>query len=473
MTQSNGQSYIVIVTIWTPSLADRSGPLYLAIADALAEDARSGRLRPGTRLPTHRELADRLGVTVGTVTRGYAEAARRGVVAGEVGRGSFVRGPAADFLSPALREADEGLVELGLNLPPPLGEGKGGVLSRTLQALAQQDLSALLDYPSDGAARGHREAGAAWLARAGLKADPERVLVSSGSQHALTVVFAAFLRPGDVLLTEALTYPGVKGVAGLLNLRLVGVPLDAHGLLPDAFEAACRAHAPRALYLIPTIHNPTTVVLGEARRREIARVARAHNVVVVEDDVHRLLAEEAPAPIASLLPELSCFLLGTSKTLAPGLRIGFIYAPAPLVPRIAAGIRATTWMAAPLMAEIFARWERDGTALKLLKRRRDEARARQRLAAELLEGFNLQAHPSSHHAWLHLPEPWRGETFEAEARRSGVAVTPAQAFQVGRASAPHAVRLGLGAPRTREELRTGLERVAAALARTAETPMLV
>ena len=459
--------------MWTPSLADRSGPLYLAIADALAEDARSGRLRPGARLPTHRELADRLGVTVGTVTRGYAEAARRGVVAGEVGRGSFVRGPAADLLSPALREAEDGLVELGLNLPPPLDEGKGGVLSRTLHALAQQDLSALLDYPSDGAASGHREAGAAWLARAGLKADPERVLVSSGSQHALTVVFAAFLRPGDVLLTEALTYPGVKGVAGLLNLRLVGVPIDGHGLLPDAFEAACRSHAPKALYLIPTIHNPTTVVLGEARRREIARVARAHNVVVVEDDVHRLLAEEAPPPIATLLPELSCFLLGTSKTLAPGLRIGFIHAPAPLVPRIAAGIRATTWMAAPLMAEIFARWERDGTALKLLKRRRDEARARQRLAAEVLEGVSLQAHPSSHHAWLHLPEPWRADTFEAEARRSGVAVTSAQAFQVGRASAPHAVRLGLGAPRTREELRTGLERVAAALARTAETPMLV
>jgi DNA-binding transcriptional MocR family regulator len=250
--------------------------------------------------------------------------------------------------------------------------------------------------------------------------------------------------------------------------------MDAHGLLPDAFEAACRTQAPRALYLIPTIHNPTTVVLSESRRREIARIARAHNVVVVEDDIHRLLAEEAPPPIAAFLPELSCFLLGTSKTLAPGLRVGFIHAPAPLVPRISAGIRATTWMAAPLMAEIFARWERDGTALKLLKRRREEARSRQRLAAELLAGFRLDAHPTSHHAWLHLPEPWRAETFEAEARRCGVAVTPAQAFQVGRASAPHAVRLGLGAPRTREELRTGLERVAAALARTAEaSPMLV
>ncbi|HET7291141.1 MAG TPA: PLP-dependent aminotransferase family protein [Vicinamibacteria bacterium] len=461
------------MTSWAPSLQGREGPLYLAIADALAEDARSGRLRPGARLPTHRELADRLGVTVGTVTRGYAEAARRGVVAGEVGRGSFVRGP-VELPGPGLGEADEGLVELGLNLPPPLDEGKGGALSRTLQALAQQDLSALLEYAPDGAAASHREAGAAWLNFAGLKADPARVLVSSGSQHALTVVFSAFLRPGDVLLTEALTYPGVKGVAGLLNLRLQGVPMDAHGLVPDALEAACRSQAPRALYLIPTIHNPTTVVLSETRRREIARIARAHNVIVVEDDVHRLLAEDAPPPVAALLPELTCFLLGTSKTLAPGLRVGFIHAPAPLVPRIAAGIRATTWMAAPLMAEIVARWQRDGTAVRLLKKRREEARARQRLAAELLEGYALDAHPTAHHAWLHLPEPWRAESFVAEARRSGVAVTPAQAFQVGRAPAPHAVRLGLGAPRSREELRVGLERVAAALARGAEaSPMLV
>ncbi len=462
------------MTMWTPSLANRSGPLYLAIADALAEEARSGRLRPGTRLPTHRELADRLGVTVGTVTRGYAEAARRGVVTGEVGRGSFVRGPIELPGSAFGGEAGEGLVELGLNHPPPLDEAKGGALSRTLHALAQQDLSALLDYAPDGAARAHREAGAAWLALAGLNADPARVLVSSGSQHALTVVFSAILRPGDLLLTEALTYPGVRGLAGLLNLRLLGVPMDAHGLLPDALEAACRTHAPRALYLIPTIHNPTTAVLSEARRREIARIARAHNVLVVEDDVHRLLAEEAPPPIASLMPELSCFLLGTSKTLAPGLRVGFIHAPAPLVPRIAAGIRATTWMAAPLMAEIVARWERDGSGLKLLRRRREEARSRQRLAAELLEGFSLQTHPTSHHAWLHLPEPWRAETFVAAARRCGVAVTPAQAFQVGRVAAPHAVRLALGAPRTREELRTGLERVAQALTRTAEpSPMLV
>ncbi len=450
------------MTSWVPDIGGRSGPLYLLIADALGEDARSGRLRPGARLPTHRELADKLGVTVGTVTRGYAEAARRGLLTGEVGRGTFLRGPLQE-LAPAPAAAP-GLVELGLNLPPPLDESKGGPLSRTLEALARQDLSSLLDYAPDGAATAHREAGASWMKLAGLDADPERVQVSSGSQHALTAVFSAFLRPGDLVLTEALTYPGVKGVAALLNLRLQGVPMDSHGLDPEAFEAACRGpQAPRALYVIPTIHNPTTLVMGEARRREVVRIARAHDVMVIEDDIHRLLAETAPPPLASLAPESVCYLLGTSKTLAPGLRVGFIHAPETLSARIAAGIRATTWMAAPLMAEIVARWLKDGTALRLLKRRREEARARQKLAALALDGFRLDAQPTAHHAWLHLPEPWRAEAFAAQAGRQGVSVTPAQAFQVGRAAAPHCVRLGLGAPRTREELSRGLELLAGVL----------
>ncbi len=459
--------------MWVPQIESRSGPLYVAIADALAEDARTGRLRPGSRLPTHRELADGLGVTVGTVTRGYAEAARRGLLTGEVGRGTFLRGPAPE-LSPAPAASQPGLVDLSLNLPPPLGEGKGGAFGRTLAALASQDLSSLLDdYAPEGASPGHREAGAAWLELSGLRAEPARTLVTSGSQHALTVVLSAFLRPGDLVLTEGLTYPGVKGVAALLNLRLQGLAMDGQGLDPAAFEAACRTQAPRALYTIPTIHNPTTTTMGEGRRREIVRIARAHGVVVVEDDVHRLLAEDAPAPLASLAPESVCYLLGTSKTLAPGLRVGFLHAPEHLVARIAAGIRATTWMAAPLMVEVVARWLKDGTAQKLLKRRRDEARARHRLAAEALAGLRLDCQPTAHHAWLHLPEPWRAETFAASARRQGVAVTPAQVFQVGRAAAPHCVRLGLGAPRTREDLERGLSALASTLRSPVEASLML
>jgi DNA-binding transcriptional MocR family regulator len=463
------------MTIWVPELGSREGPLYLAIADALAQDSAKGRLRAGTRLPTHRDLAERLGVTVGTVSRAYAEAARRGLVSGEVGRGTFARGaPSEPGPRPAEPAGEPVPIDLSRNHPPRLDETRGGMLSRTFAALARrEDVGGLLDYVPDGGLREHREAGAAWISLSGVKAAPENVLVTNGSQHGMTAIFGAVARPGDVVLTEALTYPGMKALAALLHLRLVGLPMDEHGLRPDGFAAACRGAAVRALYTIPTIHNPTTTVMPETRRREIAKVARDNGVLIVEDDVHGLLPDAAPPPIASFAPESACYLMGTAKSLAPGLRIGYLLAPPALVPRLAAGVRATTWMATPLMAEIAAGWIADGTARQILKRRRDEARARQRLAAAAFQRFRADAHPSAYHVWLQLPEPWRSETFADQARRRGVAVTPAQAFVVGRATAPHAVRVCLGAARDRVELERGLQTLVEVLDGPVESGLMV
>jgi DNA-binding transcriptional MocR family regulator len=386
--------------MWRPTLTHGSGPLYLEIAEALAAAVASGTLSPGRRLPTHRELADRLGVTVGTVSRAYAEAARRGLVNGEVGRGTFVRGGPEE------------------------------------------------------------EAGAAWVGRAGVPAAPERVLVCTGSQHGLAVVLATLLRPGDLLLTESLTYAGLKSVAGLLHLRVAGLPVDAQGLRPEAFEDACRKGRARALYLIPTLHNPTTAVMPLERRREIAAIAERHGVAVVEDDVHGLLPEKRPAPVAALAPERTCFLTSTSKTLAPGLRVAYVLAPAPMVPRLTDSLRATTWAVAPLTAAVASSWINSGTADAILAARRNEARSRQALAREILDGADFDAQPEAYYLWLRLPELWRRDSFTAVLRARGVALTPADAFAVGRDPAPHAVRLCIGAVRHREALRRGLALVA-------------
>jgi DNA-binding transcriptional MocR family regulator len=347
----------------------------------------------------------------------------------------------------------------------PAAGALADVLQRTLASLATRaDLGSLLGYPSDGGRLAHREAGAAWIARSGLAAAPENVLVCAGSQHALTVALATLVQPGDLLLAEAVTYPGLKALANLLHVRLEGLPLDRDGLRPDALEEACRRGGVGALYLVPTIQNPTGSVMSEARRREIAAIARAHGLSVIEDDIHALLAPERPAPIAAFAPERTCYLTSTSKTLAPGLRVGYILAPPGEAARLAAGVRATTWGAAPLTAEIVSQWIRDGTADALLAARRGEAAARQALAAEALAGADYEAHPVGYHLWLRLPEPWRSESFVAQVARRGVAVTPAEAFVVGRGAAPHAVRLCLGAPRTRESLARGLRAVADTLA---------
>ena len=450
------------MTMWAPDLASRSGPRYLAIVEALAADVGSGQLSSGSRLPTHRDLAETLGITVGTVSRAYAEAARRGLVSGEVGRGTFVRARSLPPFSPGLRTS--GLLDLSQNHPPPEGPGFRAALEKALLALARQaDLGPLLDYPSDGGNDSDREAGAEWIARTGLPAEAGRVLVCAGSQHGLTTVLATLLQPGELLLTEELTYPGLKAAAGLLHLRLQGLPMDAHGLRPEAFEDACRGGAARALYTIPTIQNPTASVMPEERRREITAIARAHGVAVVEDDIHALLPPHRPLPIAAHAPELSYYLMSTSKTLVPGLRIAYVLAPEGMVGRLAASLRASVWAAAPLMAALASSWIRDGTADAIVAERRGEAAARQSLVRERLAEARFDAHPFGYYVWLHLPEPWRSDTFADELRARGVVVSPPEAFVVGRAPVPHAVRLCLGAPRTREDLDRGLTAVAEAL----------
>ena len=450
--------YIVTMTIWMPRLEGREGPRYRAIVEALAEDLAAGSLRHGDRMPTHRELADRLGVTVGTVSRAYGEAARRGLVSGEVGRGTFV------LRGEGRHEAGEvdGLVDLGQNHPPePAAQPQRAALLAALGSLTgRADAGRLLDYPAAGGNDADREAGASWIERAGVPAAPEDVLVCTGSQHGLTVVLATLLEPADVLLTEALTYAGVKAVAGLLHLRLKGLAIDADGLRPDALEDACREGGAKALYLIPTHHNPTTAIMPEARRREIVAVARTHGLAIVEDDVHGLLPAERPRPIAALAPERSYYLTSTSKTLAPGLRIAYVLAPPAMVPRLVASLRATTWAVAPLTAAVASLWIRDGTADRLLEARRGEARERQAIARARLAGADLDAKPEAYYLWLRLPEPWRGDAFAAAARARGVLVTPAEAFAVGREPAPHAVRICIGAARTREALGRGLDAVA-------------
>jgi DNA-binding transcriptional MocR family regulator len=432
--------------MWRPEVEGRPGPRYRAIADALARDVARGRLAPGMRLPTHRALADQLGVTVGTVTRAYAEAARRGLLSGEVGRGSFIRS-APTPLSHLLPPGTAGVVNLSVNHPPVTARDRAA-LKASLAALARRaDVADLLfGYQPEAGLPRHRQAAAGWISRTGLAARPEDVVVCAGGQHAMTVTLATLLEPGDLLLTESLTYPGVKTLAGLLRLRLHGVPIDEHGLRPDALETVLRAGSARALYCLPTFHNPTTALMPEARRAEIAELCRRYGVPIVEDDVPGPLPLERPRPLVTFAPEIGYYVTTTSKCLAPGLRVAYVLAPPGGADRIAAALRATTWMAAPLGVEIATRWMEDGTADALLDARRQEARARHELARRLLGRLEYRAHPDAYHVWLTLPDPWPSAAFAARARQSGVAIAPADVFMVGRGAPPHAVRISLGGP---------------------------
>ncbi|NMJ40257.1 PLP-dependent aminotransferase family protein [Roseomonas sp. JC162] len=440
---------------WIARVARHEGPIYRAIAETIGAAVAAGELRDGDRLPTHRALADALGIDLTTVTRAYAEARRMGLLQATVGRGSFIRA------APAVGGPGSA-VDLSMNLPPlPASPALPDLLRDGMAAmLGAPGAAEVLTYRSGAGSGAERAAGAAWLSPVLGEVPVERVLLSPGAQPALMVVLGALLAPGEVVLTDAMTYPGLRGAAAQLGLRLRGVAADADGMLPDAIAAACQAEPrPKALYCVPTMHNPTAATMPLTRREAIAALARTLGLQVIEDDAYGLLPA-APLPaIASLAPEC-CFHVATvSKVISPALRVAWMVVPdARWAARMATALRATVLMASPLLAGLFTRWVGDGTAAAVLGAIRHECAARQRIAQEVLAGARFAAHPEGIHLWLDLPAGWDRLDFAAQLRRRGLAVVPSDAFAVGAPVA--AVRVSLGAAADRTALRGALGAIA-------------
>jgi len=312
---------------WLPTLSEWQGPIFLRIVDALAGDVASGKLVRGQRLPTHRALAAALDVDLTTVTRAYGEARRRGLLEARVGQGTFVSETTARA---SLDLPAQVKIDLSMNIPP-------------------QPVEANLDLRI---------------------ADAERIVIYPGSQAIIFNTLLALTSPGDVVLTEALTFPGIKAAAAKLGVRLIGVAMDGEGVRPDALKDACRVHKPKAVYLVPTQHNPTTVTIGPARRKAIAEVVRKSGSLLIEDDTYGPL--EAPvAPIASLIPERTYLAASFSQCVAPGLRVAYLLAPDAAAEQIMrSALQATTQMPPPLMVALLTHWIRSGIADELSSAKR-------------------------------------------------------------------------------------------------------
>lgn len=451
------------MTNWTPNLPER-GPRYLAIAEALAADISSGRLASGAKLPTHRDLAWDLKVTVGTVTRAYREAERRGLVVGEVGRGTFVRDPraAARYRVGAhipLEQAPNAF-DLHFAAPPPVPAATE--LAEALSAMAgDASLERFLAYPPNEGYPAHREAAAEWLSATGWEADPARILITNGAHHGVMAALLSLCRPGERVLVEPLTYPGIQPIARLLGIRLEPLAVDADGPLPEAVEATLRAHGAAAMYLVPTMQNPTTGTMSLGRREALAETARRHRLPIIEDDLFRLLGSEVPMPFSALLPELTYHVTSLSKALAPGLRLGYLVPPPARTEAVRGAVFTLGSKGSPFQAEIAARWIRSGAATRIRQAIREESEARRALALQRFQGLDVACPPGALFAWLTLPERWRAEEFVQAAQRRGVAVTPSQPFAVQRRFEVPAVRICLGPPDSRDNLVEALDRLAA------------
>lgn len=433
---------------------DPAQPKYKNIAAAIARGVEERVLRPGEALPTQRALAAALGVTVGTVTRGYAEAAQRGLVVGVTGRGTFVSTPRPDVdTMPAVQQYpfDLGYISPFEHLNPGLQRAVGRL------AQAAGDLSDLPRYQQAGGILRHREAGALWARRYGVTVDARDVLVCAGAQHALLITLMTLFNPGDRIAAEPLTYPLLKQLAQRLRLHLVPVRMDASGMLPDALEAACRSGGGvKGLYLMPSCHNPTLAQIPEGRRRQLVETCRRHEVLIVEDDVFALALQHSLPPLSALAPELGCFIAATSEALSGGLRIAYLCPPERYVERLERAIACTIAMTPPLMAELATQWILDGTADAVLAAKREEAAARNVAARRILDGFALETRTTGFFCWLRLPKPWSAAAFAEAARLRGVLVAEGDHFALSHGAPEEGVRIALGGLKRREDLEAGL-----------------
>lgn len=451
------------MTDWIPQLEPGASPLYVALADAIARDVVAGVLQPGRRLPTHRVLADALGINVTTVTRGYGEAERRGLVSGAVGRGTFI---AVDATTPASMVSFEpqtpGLLELGLvssltQSDPDLGEA--------LKKLSRRkDPAALMDYSDPRGLPQHREAGAALARQYGLPpelATAEDIMVTAGAQHGVLCCLMGLFRTGERIATDAVTYPGLKGMAAMLGLRLCPIAMDEEGMLPEALDLACRRGDVRGLYVLPEMHNPTTVRLSEARRRSLAGIARRYGLTIIEDDAYALTMPERGAPLTAFYPEGSCMIAGLSKVMGAGLRVGFLRCPPAHRHALASSILHSIWMVPSLNAEIVAGWIHAGVLEATLAAKRVAVRARQQVAQSILEGESIRWREAGYYGWWQLPNGVDSREVEADALRAGVNVFAAAKFAVGDAPPPQCLRISLTGTATEEALAKGLNRIKA------------
>jgi len=401
-----------------------------------------GKLAPGTKLPTHRAFAEQFNVALATATRAYGELERRGLIVGEAGRGTYVRDLGLPTTLGVRQTANDGLIDLVFNMPGDAADAD--VLRAGLRRLATAgDLEAMLRYQPHGGRTHERRIIAESLISTLGSIDPESLLVTSGGQHGLAITALGLLQRGDAIAVDTLTYPGFKSVAALQGLELV--PVEGRGGMMDTddLEKQCCQRKMRAIYLMPTVHNPLGAVMDEATRVRLIEIACKYDLLIIEDAAYAFLEPDPPPSLIALAPERTVHVGGFSKSLATGLRLGYVIAPATHIDRLLEAIRATTWNAPALITGLVAGWIEDGTLTSSEETRRRDGAERQQLCRTILSVPPILSHQNAGFAWLPFDKGVRAEPIVTRLKHHGVSVSGAEPFATT-VAVPQALRLAFG-----------------------------
>lgn len=430
---------------WLPDKDTLKRPRYRSLMEAIETAIERGTLPPGERLPTHRDLAYQLGISVQTVSRAYTRLIEAGLVVGEVGRGSYVRGGGGDTALPfpAVRAGTQ-ILDLAL-LKPVVGDIQKEAMRRTLQRIAQDLPNEILSsFRASTIANRHAPIVDSWLLKCGVSRQDRDAIPTNGNTSAMTVALMSVAHSGDLIVTESMGHHTLPPLCRSLGLRLRGLAMDDEGILPEALDQACRVETVKALFVMPRA-APTACFMGAERRREIVRVARSHNIAILENDGWGpLAAGAAQLPLAALAPERTLYFTGLTKCLMPGLRVGFLVVP----PAYAATARerhmVTNWMVTPLMHEIATQWIADGTASALCDWQQTQLARRGALAHAMLADSDIRITPSGLQAWMPCPDIGSEARLVERSREAGILISPGSTFSIGPLAPKPGVRISLG-----------------------------
>lgn len=450
---------------WKPNKQQLKRPIYLSLAEKLEQDITSGLLAPGTKLPPQRELADFLDINFTTITRAYKLCERRGFIYAITGSGTFVSPNAKLPITISMDNKPKNLIELGFIAS--FEQCNSMVVETAQEVLRKKYIEQLFGYDDPTGMQHQKMAGLNWIKPFGIEAALDDIAIVSGAQNALAITLYALFEPGDKIAVDMFTYSNFIELARAFHIQLIPILNDTDGMIPSELDNQCLLNGIDGVFLMPSCCNPTTVMSSYSRKKELAKIIKKHNLILIEDDVYAFLSDglikEYQGTMYQLIPDQTVYICGTSKSICSGLRIAYMVFSKRFRERILKGIFNINVKTSSLDAEIITELILNGTAHQIVQEKRRLAEGANALYGEYFSETSENAHPYSFHRWLPISNKQNSEQIETALKGQGIRVFHSDRFLCSTNEKRTFLRIALSSCNTLEELEKGLSILKSAL----------
>jgi len=444
---------------WKPDTSILKRPFYLSIAQALEHDITNGLLAPGTKLPPQRELADFLDVNFTTITRSYKMCELKGLIYAVTGSGTFISPNATRSITISTDNFSGTCIDLGF--VASFEQTNSMLLETTEKVMEKRYLEQLFNYNDPTGMPHQKMAGLNWMKSFGIYADTEHLAIVSGAQNALAITLTALFEPGNRIAVDFYTYSNFIELSKMFHIQLVPILGDENGMLADELENQCRLNDIHGIFLMPSCCNPTTIIISDARKKELAGVIKKYNLIVIEDDINAFLTAGIIAdykqPMFQLLPKQTVYICSTSKSMCSGLRVAYIVFGDKFKENILKAIFNINVKTSSLDGEIITELILSGKANEIATKKKRLAQSANEIFIEYFPQSPRIGHPLSFFKWLPISEHKNAQELEANLFKKGIRVFHSDRFLSSSSMPNKFLRISLASTNTLDELKKGLK----------------